>query len=188
LRQAFGCLVVLIHHCGTAGTRPRGHTSLSGADDVQIAVGRDDGGTITITVDHMKDSPAGQPLACRLEAVDVGACADGDTITSCVVVPVDGAPSAGKSAGIHTTDNQKRFIDILRDAVLDVPDVHKCTHDIPGGRTAISREWLKMCLVSKGWLEDSDSNKSRAKASEMINTLAGKRIVGASRLFVWMAQ
>ena len=31
LREAFGCAVIIVHHCGTEGTRPRGHTSLTGA-------------------------------------------------------------------------------------------------------------------------------------------------------------
>ena len=36
-RQAFGCAVVIIHHCGIQGTRPRGHTSLTDAADAQLA-------------------------------------------------------------------------------------------------------------------------------------------------------
>jgi RecA-family ATPase len=35
ISTAFDCLVVLIHHCGIAGNRLRGHSSLSGADDAQ---------------------------------------------------------------------------------------------------------------------------------------------------------
>ena len=41
IRDAFGCLVVIVHHCGHNGDRPRGHSSLMGALDVQIAVRRD---------------------------------------------------------------------------------------------------------------------------------------------------
>src|SRR5262249_4211045 len=33
LRVAFDCLVVIVHHCGLEGGRPRGHSSLPGADD-----------------------------------------------------------------------------------------------------------------------------------------------------------
>src|SRR5262249_55468616 len=33
IRDAFGCAVVIVHHCGIEGTRPRGHTSLTGAAD-----------------------------------------------------------------------------------------------------------------------------------------------------------
>jgi RecA-family ATPase len=42
IQRAFGCVVVIIHHSGVSGDRPRGHTSLSGANDAQIAVERND--------------------------------------------------------------------------------------------------------------------------------------------------
>ena len=45
IRLAFNCLVVIVHHCGVANNRPRGHTALAGADDAQIAVERDKDGT-----------------------------------------------------------------------------------------------------------------------------------------------
>jgi RecA-family ATPase len=35
IEDAFGCCVALVHHCGLVGGRPRGHTSLSAAADVQ---------------------------------------------------------------------------------------------------------------------------------------------------------
>ena len=41
IRDAFGCVVIIVHHCGYEGTRPRGHTSLPGAVDAQIAVVRE---------------------------------------------------------------------------------------------------------------------------------------------------
>ena len=33
IRETFHCAVIIVHHCGIAANRPRGHTSLSGADD-----------------------------------------------------------------------------------------------------------------------------------------------------------
>ena len=36
LREMFKCAVIIIHHCGLAEERPRGHTSLIGADDAQV--------------------------------------------------------------------------------------------------------------------------------------------------------
>jgi hypothetical protein len=187
IRRAFSCTVVIVHHCGIVGSRPRGHTSLPGADDAQIAVEKGKNGLITVTVEHMRDGPAGLSFACRLESVDLGLDDDGDPINSCVIVPAE-LSSAGTSAGIRVTPNQTRFLDILSDAILDAPDEQKTTANIPGGRTAISREWLKRCCVSKGWLEDDGSNKSRAKFSEMLNTLAGKRLIGVTNLYVWSAQ
>jgi hypothetical protein len=189
IHQEFDCVVIIVHHCGIDGTRPRGHTSLTGAVDVQIAVKRDASNNIIAEVEAMKDGAEGARFTSALKVIEVGTDDDGQPMTSCVIEPVENAPpSAGKSAGTRVTANQNRFLDILRDAVLDAPDAHKTTCNIPGGRTAISREWLKMCCVTKGWLDDDDSNKSRAKLSEMINTLAGKRIIGTTKLFVWLAQ
>ena len=38
IRDAFDCVVPLVHHCGHDATRPRGHSSLGGAHDAMIAV------------------------------------------------------------------------------------------------------------------------------------------------------
>jgi hypothetical protein len=90
LGTAFGCLVLLIHHCGIAGSRPRGHTSLSGADDVSIAVAREDkSDLIRSTVEHAKDFGAGTIFASRLEQVELGIDNDGDPVTSCVITAVE---------------------------------------------------------------------------------------------------
>jgi len=95
LRAAFGeCLIGIVHHCGVRGSRPRGHTSLSGADDVQIAVNRDKDGNIIATVEHMKDGEAGAVIACRLDRIELGLDDDGDPITSCLIIPAEGVTSA----------------------------------------------------------------------------------------------
>jgi hypothetical protein len=92
LRMAFDCAVVIVHHCGHEGTRPRGHSSLMGACDAQIAVKRDAADNIIATVELMKDGPQGGEFASRLEVVELGLDDDGDKITSCVIAPVEGLP------------------------------------------------------------------------------------------------
>ena len=57
IREAFNCVVIIIHHCGVEGSRPRGHTSLTGAADAQLAVKRDPAGNVVTTVEFMKDGP-----------------------------------------------------------------------------------------------------------------------------------
>src|SRR5262249_9392477 len=37
ISEAFGCVIIIVHHCGVDGTRPRGHTSVTGTADVQLA-------------------------------------------------------------------------------------------------------------------------------------------------------
>jgi RecA-family ATPase len=59
IRDALGCVVIIVHHSGVDATRPRGHTSLTGAADTQIAVKRDALDNIIATVEWMKDGPEG---------------------------------------------------------------------------------------------------------------------------------
>jgi hypothetical protein len=64
---AFGCAAIIIHHCGHEGTRPRGHSSLMGAVDVQIAVKRDAANNISASVELMKDGAQGDEIAWCLQ-------------------------------------------------------------------------------------------------------------------------
>jgi AAA domain len=180
--DAFACAVIIVHHCGIDGTRPRGHTSLSGTANVQIAVRRDAARNVVAEVEAMKDGPEGATFTSSLQVVEVGTDQTGKPITSCAIAPIAPA-SASKSAGGRLTADQNRFLDILNDAVLDAPAEHKTTI---GGALAISREWLKMCCISKGWFDEADGdNARRARVSNFINKLAGKKRVGANKLYVW---
>jgi hypothetical protein len=38
IREGFDCVVIIVHHCGIDGSRPRGHTALTGAADAQIKI------------------------------------------------------------------------------------------------------------------------------------------------------
>src|SRR5262249_49468147 len=67
IREAFECAVLIVHHCGVDGTRPRGHTSLTGTVDAQLAVKRDAADHVLVTVEHMKDGAEGDVIASRLE-------------------------------------------------------------------------------------------------------------------------
>jgi hypothetical protein len=89
LRERFGCAVVIIHHCGIEGTRPRGHTSLQGAVDTQIAVKKDENNNVQAMIEYMKEGEEGAVLLSRLRAITVAEDEDGDDVTSCVIEPAD---------------------------------------------------------------------------------------------------
>ena len=114
VREAFKCTVALVHHCGIEGTRPRGHTSLTGAADAQIAIKCDPAGVICTTLEWMKDGPEGVEVYSKLEPVEVGADDDGDVITSCVVVDAEKAEVA-KVSGTKLTQNQATMLALLDD-------------------------------------------------------------------------
>jgi hypothetical protein len=115
VRESFGCAVLIVHHCGVAGDRPRGHTSLTGAVDAQLAIKRDSAGNIEVTVEHMKDGAQGDKICSRLEPVEVGIDEDGEAITSCVVVPAE-INDSSDATGPKLSRNQQTMFSILHDA------------------------------------------------------------------------
>jgi hypothetical protein len=121
IRVAFECLVVIVHHSGLEGGRPRGHTSLPGADDVQIKVERDSNGTgtITATVEHMKDDEAGATVTSRLERVELGEDDDGEIMSSCVIVACDDEAAPQKAVGSKAGDWGKgKGAKLLREIIM----------------------------------------------------------------------
>ena len=96
IREYFNCVVIIVHHCGYDDTRPRGHSSLPGAVDAQIAIERHDK-VITATVDMMRDGPEDAQIVCGVEVVEVGTDQNGKVLTSLVVVPSDADAAAGYS-------------------------------------------------------------------------------------------
>ena len=90
IHQEFDCAVLIVHHCGVDGTRPRGHTSLTGAVNSQIAVKRDGANNVIAEVEAAKDFAEGARFVSALKVIEVGTDDDGQPMTSCIIVPVDG--------------------------------------------------------------------------------------------------
>jgi AAA domain len=94
IREAFKCLVVIVHHCGWDETRPRGHSSLSAAIEGQLAVTRQET-HITVQIEFLRDGPEGSEIHSAIKIVEVGEDANGKPLTSLVVLPSNEAPSGG---------------------------------------------------------------------------------------------
>ena len=151
LREAFDCLVVIVHHCGINDTRPRGHTSLTGAVDAQLAVKRDGAGNVVVTLEWMKDGAEGELIVSRLDRVEVGTDEDSDPITSCVVVPADDEVGAATSPArpsrmTKTAATALRALRVALDAIGEVaphllprPTGVTVSTSMPGG--AIPTAW-----------------------------------------------
>jgi len=108
IRDAFGCVVIIIHHCGWDETRPRGHSSLPGAVDTQIAIVRS-GDVMTATVEYMRDGPEEVRETSTTKIIPVGEDHNGKILSSLVLVPggepvVDG--NGRKRNGHGLTDNE----------------------------------------------------------------------------------
>jgi hypothetical protein len=101
VRDAFDCVVVIVHHCGWNEERMRGHSSLRGAVDAEIKVTRD-GDIVAATVEEMRDGPDGVEIWSTSKQIEVGQDASGRPLTSLVIVPHEsgGAEvSQGKEGG-----------------------------------------------------------------------------------------
>jgi hypothetical protein len=96
--EALGVLVVLIHHTGKDATRgARGHSSLFCALDAAIELSQDEqAGARTLKLAKQKDDEDGRTWGFRLKRVTIGADADGDPITSCVVEYTEAPQASAK--------------------------------------------------------------------------------------------
>jgi hypothetical protein len=116
IREAFDCAVVVVHHCGLDGSRPRGHSSLTGAIVAQIQVSRDAADRVVAEVELAKDGPQGERVISKLEVVIVGTDEDGEDISSCVVLACDDEPAPVKTAEPKLTPNQGTMLLLLSEA------------------------------------------------------------------------
>ena len=160
LREAFGCAVIVVHHCGVEGTRPRGHTSLSGAVDAQIAVKRDKAGNIVAAVEFMKDGPEGDEIVSHLVVIDLGTDEDGETVTSCVVEPSDGSSQICRR---FPTGQAGLAFKQLQSAIAKAGEPPPDTANFPAGRLVVPiAVWRTYC--QKGGLTEGDNEDTFKKA------------------------
>jgi hypothetical protein len=132
VRNAFDCVVIIVHHCGWDPTRPRGHSSLPAAVDAELAVVREEN-VATITVKYMRDGPEEIQVVVRSKIVEVGTDASGRPMTSLVMLRQEGTaegddplPKARK-----WPPSLRVFRAALAEALLD----HGFDYKIPDGPT-----------------------------------------------------
>jgi hypothetical protein len=184
IREAFGCAVVIVHHCGVEGTRPRGHTSLTGAVDAQLAVKRDAAGNVLVTVEWMKDGPEGDTIASKLESLDVGMDDDGETITSCVVIPAEYDPARAANASRKLSDRQRLALDALSEASLSSGQPSPPAWQLPAGIQVIATDTWREELISKAVI-DRDAVNPRQDFKRLRQALAARKLIGDRDEHVW---
>jgi hypothetical protein len=185
LRERFKCAVIIIHHCGINDTRPRGHTSLTGAVDTQIAVKRDAAGPIAAALEWMKDGPEGvDPVMSRLRVVELGEDDAGETISSCIVEPVDGGSDSLKNTRRKLPGSAKLGLDQLANcAGKYVTDVPYSDH-VPSGAKGVPLQlWYKYLV--KASLVNEDGNP-REQFRRIRVTLQEQGYIGVWDDFVWI--
>src|SRR5262249_39876916 len=154
-------------------TRPRGHTSLTGAVEAQLAVKRDDANNVIVTVEAMKDGAEGTIVASRLEVEEVGTDEDGDIITSCVVVPTE----AQQTTIRHKPSTKQRLaLDALTDAVLSHGRDAPAAYQLPTGTKVVTEDEWKTELFRRKVLDEKGKNP-RSRYVELRNGLSVKKVI-----------
>lgn len=186
IRDAFGCLVVIVHHCGLEGTRPRGHSALAGAVDAQLAVKKLGDGFLSCTVELMKDGPDGETVTCRLERVEVGIDDAGEPITSCIVRPeeaTEGPTSITVSKPLP--DKLRLGLRALAEVVLNegMPAPPEC-HAPLQARVVHRDHWRDECF--RNGALDKEASNPRSDFQRLRQKLSTRCLIGERDTLVWL--
>jgi AAA domain-containing protein/bifunctional DNA primase/polymerase-like protein len=191
IRDAFKCVVIIVHHCGLDDTRPRGHTALPGAVDAQLAVVRERN-AVTVTVEMMRDGPEETVVTSMVEVIEVGQDHAGKVLTSLVVKP--GETPAGGNMGIRWTGALTIFRRALCEA-LSGSEEKLMVGGIPVRAVdleAVRSEFYKTCVAhADGTDEKQDTRKKRfyrAVERAQVLSLIGVRVEPSGRTLVWLAE
>jgi hypothetical protein len=184
VRDAFNCVVIIVHHCGHEGTRPRGHSSLIGALDAQIAVKRDAADNIIATVELMKDGPQGDDFTSRLKVVELGIDDDGDPITSCVIAPFEGpAQQKGKLKKLPAA--AVKALKALHEIIDDAGATPPADPYIPPATKAVTTYQWREHALRRG-LSGGNDHKAQLQAfRRAFDTLMENNRIAVSDPYVW---
>jgi AAA domain len=191
IRDAFGCLVVIVHHSPHDAERPRGHSSLMGALDVQIAVHKDTGGNVIAELELAKDMEVGLVFVSRLEMVELGRDGDGDPVTSLVVREVEGAgaKTAAKPVRGRKTDDGEKVKRAVEDAYERLADAVEKTPGFNGQTVRkVPVEKIRDEVKSRGFLDCKDTGGLTGAARTLFyraktDLIASGRYIEATGLF-----
>jgi len=187
LRDYFTCAVIIIHHCGIDGTRPRGHTSLTGACDAQLAISRDGTDKVITTIEYMKDGAEGEPLASTLRVVQVGIDDNGKPITSLVVDAAD-APTKPAKKPVKLPDSAKIALKHLKNALASPNDSEPVPDNshVKRGTRGVKLELWQKCCYQAGISQGEGDSAKRMAFNRAIEKLIAEELVTCWGEWVWV--
>ena len=148
IRQELSCHVMLVHHSGKdVGKGARGHSSLRAAVDTEIEL-TVDGMLKVAKATKQRDLEGGKLAAFTLNSVTLGLDADGDPVTSCVVVHQD-ADLAKKSQRKPLRGMMEVAHQALTDALIEYGVVNASNPAYPAGRKTVSLDEWKAHYLRK---------------------------------------
>jgi hypothetical protein len=184
--RAFACFVGAVHHTPrSTDTRSRGSNVLDAAADVLISVVKERDERIA-KIEALKDGEEG--LLWRFSITEKRNQNSGCTPLCATISGPRREDATATKAQPRLTPEERRFLDILRDAVRQDGATVPAADTVPANIKVVTREHFKKCLLDKGFVDADPRNSMRAKVSKYINQLAGKKVVGTSELHIWLVK
>jgi hypothetical protein len=146
-----------------------------GALDAQVAVTKDQAKNIIATVELMKDGQEGDSFTSRLEVVDLGFDADGDPITSCVIVQAAGRTAGQDERRAKLTKTAKIALDALNEAIGECGEVPAASNHIPNGVKTVTIEQWRTYAYMRGICSSDDDRARRQAFQRGTDTLIAAR-------------
>jgi hypothetical protein len=197
VRKAFGCLCVIVHHCGYDDTHARGHTSLPAAVDAELSVMRDEGSPIVlVTVKAMRDGPEGMVVRSRALPVPLDPDQNGKPRSSIVIISDDDETVVIPSRrGGRPDTSTPLLVEVLR-AAIDA----KGEYFTPDGKLplqAVDQQHVRELFYRRYVSAEEDKKKSHgaqihAYKRALQNAVAQKIVNGQKddqgRQMLWFAR
>jgi hypothetical protein len=183
IRNAFDCVVVIVHHCGWDETHSRGHTALPSAMDAELSIKRTNDVAV-VTVNYAREGPEGVELACRAIPVPVEADIRGRERSSLVLVPAgEDVPIGGRKGEPEheLSETQALALSILNRCMRQHGRPLPHGLDAAGLDGVLLNEW-RNALVAAHTLEKED----RKKWSRLLNGLQARNEIRIHDPWVWV--
>ena len=180
IRDAFDCAVVIVHHCGHNGERPRGHSSLIGAVDAQIAVKRDAAENIVATLELSKDGEAGAEILSRLRLSRSEGTKTMSRYRSCVIVAVDAAVTRESGQGRKLPKGAQIALRALQKAIEEIGAIPPASNTVPKGVKAVTLDQWRDYAYRLGI-----SGSSEARARQIAFQRAHEALIAAKQVGEW---
>jgi hypothetical protein len=181
-RDELGASTCFVHHSGKdIGKGARGHSSLFAAADTVISVA-----DRVATIAKARDGIAGEQFPFELRVVELGVDQDGDTITTCLVVPADvGAAQKAKPAKL--TPDEQVALDALREELGASGETLPQTSVLPAGVRAVRVEhWRQRFHARIGGTRDLEQDAKRQAWHRGRKGLIAKHVAACWEDFAWL--
>jgi hypothetical protein len=161
----------------------RGHSSILGDMDIELALERATGGIITMTVAASRDEESGETLSWKSESVMLGRTKSGRAVTSFVLQPLeDHIPAPAGSTKL--SDKQHNALQALFRCINDLGQPLPASFNLPGPTQGVTADQWREELFRAGDL-DREASNPRTDFARVKNQLKSKSKIAERDGLIW---